>query len=125
MIRKLDSRKELKMNKRNLILGVGLVIVVIVTLLISASKPETLVTGASSPSKEQQISRPVADFTNSARYSGDDLYDPSIHPFLLATQQACVPNFSGYDTYQPAVKLNCDAQAADPNSAPVANSNEP
>ena len=98
------------MNKRNLILGVGLVIVVIVTLLISASKTETLVAEASPPSKEQQVSQPVADFTNSARYSGDDLYDPSIHEFLLATQQACVPNFTGYDSYQPAVELNCNAK---------------
>ena len=114
------------MNKRNLILGVCLMVVVLVVLLISANRNASmvLVTEESPIATKQPISRPVVDFTKGARYSGDDVYDPSINEFLWATLQACSPNFNGYDSYQPAVQLNCNAQASEVRSTPVVSSND-
>ena len=99
------------MNKKNLSLGIGLMIVVIIALLVSANKPNTQATQGSPPPNTQPVSRPVVGFSNSGGYSGNDPYDPSIHEFLLVTLQACVPNVTGYDSHQSAMDVNCIPQA--------------
>jgi hypothetical protein len=86
-------------------------IVVTIALLVSADKPDTQVIEGSPPSNEQQVSQPVVDYSNSGGYSGNDLYDPSIHEFLWATLQACGPDSHGDDSYYLTMELNCNVQA--------------
>jgi hypothetical protein len=107
------------MNKRNLIFGVGLMIVVIIALLISANKPGTLVTKENPLPKVQTTYRPIDNYTNRGGYSGNDPYDPSIHEYLLSTLQACVTDSNGDGSNQLAMQLDCNAQAPDLKSTPT------
>ena len=99
------------MKKRNTILVVGLPIALVLILLVLAANINSPVAKGSQATEAPHITHLLVSNATGAQFSGDDLYDPSIHPSLLITQQACAANVSSYESYKPAVALNCAPSA--------------
>jgi hypothetical protein len=96
------------MNKRRFFWSIGLLVIGVgLVLFVFVGKPKTQVAEGSQLANPVHVSHPAIYSGQAAQFSGDDLYDPSMNPSLLATQQACESLPKRNATYQRAVNIPC------------------